>query len=1121
MPNFKSKAAYKAWLAYGHASGEFEKTPGNQPVSIKGKSHKVKHPGGGKLGDTLKLTGDTLLSTIGLSDVIGDENYRNQGFADASRVGEKIGQQAGQIAGNLLLPGMGGQIVSTAQNTLGNLDGTDEERARIEQMRLNKDSYGKYSDSITDMNKMINPLSTGVTVAGTLGNIGATNFMQTGSVLGDLSGLKNSFGQGIFGNTSQPVGDASGSAMSALSGLPMVSGDINYGIQTDINKLNNPSANPMGIQDALSRSGLNAFGGNMNKKKYPNGGPITMNEQVVPGSARHKELLKMQSDYQNQKGIYDKQQAYFQGLGITPTTLTADQFSSKYGELDSSYIPEGSVIYDYGKASIEGTPPSGMVSFSHGPTGDKQFLAGAPAPTEVPAYDLAPEDTIDMTIQPEKIFAPIEAGVYNQASGNPTTKTVGYSYGYEGQKPESITTVDPYSRERLFRPNSQSFTSGMFNSDFGTIANSLEGVPIQDYATRQQMLAKTSEPIVGQFAYGGNLNMLPDGGKFIEYQGPDHANGGINVDTNGVPTPMQTSNEVEGGETLHDNGIENYIFSDRLVVNPGDKKKLTFADLSKKINNKYKNSDKDPIAEKTRKLELENLKGEQESLKQMMNGGEDFACGGKMKHPDGGPIKSRTDSNQPASKESYPYTYKYNAINRQDQSLVDYLDGRDAEHTSNYDKYSSILPTLRQEQIRFETGRYDTNWYPDVLEDFYIKQRLKNKYPDGGRLPQDADPYYYSDPIIPALVRTDQLSGREDANQSISTTGNAIARKYGFDEYANNNRQTNPDLFGTKLSKGVIPYNYQQRFATGGGLPILDPNAPYGIAGLDTALGMLSSANPSDLLGATTNDFDPNQSLVSGLATKSEHWDKRPLGSGILKSDPNAQPQSEGSGLPQDTINPLGYFASNIGNIYDLTQASKETPKNKFGRANFETVDYSAARTEAEKQAAIGRAIARENARNSTSAGGGMTNRVIANALISSGLGSQLGQSYMQEANANAQIKNQENQINTNITMQERIADQQDLAKRLSTTSQALHGIGMNTQGFVRDLKSAEIGNINNQMWFDMVKSGKYTEIVPTSNGQFKTGIRIGNKIIDPNTREVIITYKEGDAEYIKPTAGN
>jgi len=45
--NFKSNKAYKSWLAYGHASGEFAKTPGNQKVSIKGNPKKVKHAHGG------------------------------------------------------------------------------------------------------------------------------------------------------------------------------------------------------------------------------------------------------------------------------------------------------------------------------------------------------------------------------------------------------------------------------------------------------------------------------------------------------------------------------------------------------------------------------------------------------------------------------------------------------------------------------------------------------------------------------------------------------------------------------------------------------------------------------------------------------------------------------------------------------------------------------------------------------------------------------------------------------------------------------------------------------------------------------------------------------------------
>ena len=41
--NFKSASAMKKWMAYGHMHGVFAKSPGNTPVKIKGKSHKVKH----------------------------------------------------------------------------------------------------------------------------------------------------------------------------------------------------------------------------------------------------------------------------------------------------------------------------------------------------------------------------------------------------------------------------------------------------------------------------------------------------------------------------------------------------------------------------------------------------------------------------------------------------------------------------------------------------------------------------------------------------------------------------------------------------------------------------------------------------------------------------------------------------------------------------------------------------------------------------------------------------------------------------------------------------------------------------------------------------------------------
>jgi hypothetical protein len=46
--NFSSQGAYHRWLAYGHSTGVFERTPGNQPVSVRGKAQKVEHTPGVK-----------------------------------------------------------------------------------------------------------------------------------------------------------------------------------------------------------------------------------------------------------------------------------------------------------------------------------------------------------------------------------------------------------------------------------------------------------------------------------------------------------------------------------------------------------------------------------------------------------------------------------------------------------------------------------------------------------------------------------------------------------------------------------------------------------------------------------------------------------------------------------------------------------------------------------------------------------------------------------------------------------------------------------------------------------------------------------------------------------------
>ena len=89
--NFKSNKAYKSWLAYGHASGEFAKTPGNQKVSIKGKPKKVKHEHGGPHDpdkEYLKNWNKARLKTGRFNDQLGSGRIEgfNQNIDEVERV---------------------------------------------------------------------------------------------------------------------------------------------------------------------------------------------------------------------------------------------------------------------------------------------------------------------------------------------------------------------------------------------------------------------------------------------------------------------------------------------------------------------------------------------------------------------------------------------------------------------------------------------------------------------------------------------------------------------------------------------------------------------------------------------------------------------------------------------------------------------------------------------------------------------------------------------------------------------------------------------------------------------------------------------------------------------------
>jgi hypothetical protein len=146
----------------------------------------------------------------------------------------------------------------------------------------------------------------------------------------------------------------------------------------------------------------------------------------------------------------------------------------------------------------------------------------------------------------------------------------------------------------------------------GGIDNAQYKNKMEDYSAYKssQQNAMTSN-INGNFNPSAQGKQFKMGGDFTEYHGNTHENGGI---------PIGKS-EVEGGETNH-NG---YIFSDTLQLG-----KRTFADVSKKINNKYSKRPDDKISMESKERELGNLMKVQESTGMTNNSQSKFQGGGKF-----------------------------------------------------------------------------------------------------------------------------------------------------------------------------------------------------------------------------------------------------------------------------------------------------------------------------------------------------------------------------------------------------------------------------------------------------------------------------------------------------------
>lgn len=143
--DFSSKANYNKWLSYGHASGEFDRTSGNQSVSIKGEKKKVKHLS--KLEDGVDTTknpiSDKAISgaTAGLGvagDIVNTFDTQEEGkksVAGSALSGVASGAGAGFAVGGPIGAAIGGGVMG-AVGVVGSIMGNKAAERKAERLRL-------------------------------------------------------------------------------------------------------------------------------------------------------------------------------------------------------------------------------------------------------------------------------------------------------------------------------------------------------------------------------------------------------------------------------------------------------------------------------------------------------------------------------------------------------------------------------------------------------------------------------------------------------------------------------------------------------------------------------------------------------------------------------------------------------------------------------------------------------------------------------------------------------------------------------------------------------------------------------------------------------------------------
>jgi hypothetical protein len=553
---------YNEASSYARQSGEYIELPSMQDATDYGKTYKEGTP---------------------------LEEFKNGGKMKKSKIKKKKVKGPVSLEFPPVQYNMGGKLYSVGGNFAGNL-GTEG----VQNNNMNKEHM--YFNS-TD--KFMIGLGTGV--AGAFGLSGlADSAINNVDTYGQLRKSKE-FGTGAG------VGSAFGGLSSAAMGVGM--GQIGK----KQNSMESPNTN---IQDpgfvtpelqpdntSVEVTGLNNSGPNV-WNAY--GGPLKHSQSSALHSLKHKVYKNNNYNLDSLQELPKSNSGYFPDGGQLPygtyynsnnqpKEFMEPNFAHAIAPVQRSYVP---ALQQYKEKLNSQNAPlrTAPVNFPQA-VNRKDYAAGGWIPPVDQLINEQPNLVADAQLTYGNDWYNIlkqedaKSPIFDQSTYDPTNLyTRNAAKRFEGFMLDKRTNPDlPW---KTFN-NPLSSDEGMLEGQKTKIKRNTNQVDTQEgtYSKHQKF-----------HAMGGELGLSEANGGFM------HEDPNMNNVNQGVPINNQAT--VEVGETIFN--PENYVFSDRIKI-PGSK--YTYADVSKKIKNKFKLRPEDKLSKEAITQDLTKLMNEQEAVK--------------------------------------------------------------------------------------------------------------------------------------------------------------------------------------------------------------------------------------------------------------------------------------------------------------------------------------------------------------------------------------------------------------------------------------------------------------------------------------------------------------------------